>query len=753
MVQKNYRTFELGKYIVADPFICHGSPTFKGTRKLVRDAIEAFTLGLTIDELAEEAEVSREAIIEALQLASAAVNEYYSAPDPDNEKDGVMNMRELIGIKKIFVFIALCFLNLTVWVNGSETQDVNVNLIKKLGIGTILSVAWSPDSKLLAAGTNAGVYLLNPLEERRITDSGIVSSVTFSPDGSLIASGGLYGVGDECKSKIKLWKVSDGKCIATLEVHRDCVNSVAFSPDGSVIASGGLKVGGNTDESKGEIRLWSVKDGKCIANLEEHEGLVYSVSFSPDGSIIASGSEDNTIKLWSVRDGVCIATLKGHWSLVSSVSFSPDGLMIASGGGDEYKSEIKLWWISNGQCIATLEGHQSFIPSVSFSPDGSMIASGSNDDTIKLWSVSSGQCIATLEGHEANVYSVSFSPDGSLIASGSADGIGIWKVEKSATKVRAKDLVKLEKKLKAGDALTYIVTSKAQLLTMQRGMQKTEVKGEALYSRIVTEVDEDGVVTGGDLIVTKPLQMSFNGEYKILEDYLHKLHTYNPYSKLQFWLQNCLVSWKQYPNGCEVSVVNPLLLVRQQTWGILPAKPVKVGDSWTVENRFTFDPLTLTLVGFERVKGFDCAKIKSTVNSENSTSGEEFTAFFALNEGLFVKMEYTMNIDTKQLMSPLETDMEEFTPLLGWNMHMEIQVDLSKRGRLKGRKLNQTRKELAIIEEGIELMAQNPYEAKAVFEKFLVDYPKSRWRKGVEGLLALIDVLTFDPMNFNDENR
>ena len=86
MAQKNYRKFELGKYIVVDPFICHGSPTFKGTRKLVRDAIEAFTLGLTIEELAQEAEMPREAIIEAIQLAVVAVDEYYSAPDPDMDE-------------------------------------------------------------------------------------------------------------------------------------------------------------------------------------------------------------------------------------------------------------------------------------------------------------------------------------------------------------------------------------------------------------------------------------------------------------------------------------------------------------------------------------------------------------------------------------------------------------------------------------------------------------------------------------------
>ncbi|MFQ6043121.1 MAG: DUF433 domain-containing protein [Candidatus Poribacteria bacterium] len=98
MAQKNYRRSELGKYIVADPFICHGSPIFKGTRKLVRDAIEAFTLGLTIDELAQEAEMPREAIIEAVQLAAVALSEYYAAPDPDIDEIEMDTAAELTTV-------------------------------------------------------------------------------------------------------------------------------------------------------------------------------------------------------------------------------------------------------------------------------------------------------------------------------------------------------------------------------------------------------------------------------------------------------------------------------------------------------------------------------------------------------------------------------------------------------------------------------------------------------------------------------
>jgi len=83
MPKRTYKRVELGKYIVADPYICHGKPTFKGTRKMVHCLIEWFGSGLTIDELADKAELPRDAIMEAVKLASKSILKQYSVPYPE----------------------------------------------------------------------------------------------------------------------------------------------------------------------------------------------------------------------------------------------------------------------------------------------------------------------------------------------------------------------------------------------------------------------------------------------------------------------------------------------------------------------------------------------------------------------------------------------------------------------------------------------------------------------------------------------
>jgi hypothetical protein len=202
-----------------------------------------------------------------------------------------------------------------------------------------------------------------------------------------------------------------------LETHSRSVWSVSFSPDGKTLASG--------SEDK-TIKLWDVTTGKEIHTLQGHSSSVWSVSFSPDGKTLASGSDDKTIKLWDVTTGKEIHTLQGHSSSVWSVSFSPDGKTLASGSEDK---TIKLWDITTGKAIHTLQGHSSVVSSVSFSPDGKTLASGSWDKTIKLWDVTTGKAIHTLQGHSSSVWSVSFSPDGKTLASGSWDKtIKLWDI-------------------------------------------------------------------------------------------------------------------------------------------------------------------------------------------------------------------------------------------------------------------------------------------------------------------------------------
>lgn len=179
-----------------------------------------------------------------------------------------------------------------------------------------------------------------------------------------------------------------------LEGHSDVIWSVTASPDGQLIASA------SRDQT---VKLWR-PNGALVATLKGHTDSVTSVAFSPDSQLIASASWDGTVRLWH-RDGTVRGTLHGDASPIYTVSFSPDGKLIAAAGSDR---TIRLWTV-NGQLIRTLHGHQGGVLSVSFSPDGQMIASSSEDKTIKLWNIH-GKLLQTITGHTGKVNSVVFSP-------------------------------------------------------------------------------------------------------------------------------------------------------------------------------------------------------------------------------------------------------------------------------------------------------------------------------------------------------
>ncbi len=200
--------------------------------------------------------------------------------------------------------------------------------------------------------------------------------------------------------------------INRLEQHKNSVVSVTFSPDGDLIATA------STDKT---VKLFT-SEGRLVQTLNGHENPLTRVAFSPDGQTIASTSTDGTIKLWR-RDGTLIRTITAHDRGVTSASFSPDGQTLASSSLD---STIKLWNLQ-GELIRTINADNAPILFVRFSPDGQTIASASLDKTVKLWDLT-GKAIATFTGHEQGVTSVSFSPDGQTLASGSLDKtVKLWR--------------------------------------------------------------------------------------------------------------------------------------------------------------------------------------------------------------------------------------------------------------------------------------------------------------------------------------
>ena len=292
----------------------------------------------------------------------------------------------------------------------------------------IFSVAFNPDGQFVASGHEGGVIRFWDVETGRHLKTFKqpnydASPLVFSLDGKTLAcADGL---------NIRLQDAGTGEEKMLLTGHTWGTHSMVLSPDGDVLASG------SEDTT---IRLWDMHTGEHKRTLNGHKHRVYSVAFSPDGKTLASGSDDNTIRLWNVDTGETERILTGHAGEfegvdnghsnvegVKSVAFSPDGKTLASGGGDNV---IHFWDIGTGKREMTLVGHTHWVFSLAFSPDGKTLASGSVDSNIRLWDAYTGEHKKTLTGHSAWVRSIAFSPDGKTLVSGSDDGsVLLWKTD------------------------------------------------------------------------------------------------------------------------------------------------------------------------------------------------------------------------------------------------------------------------------------------------------------------------------------
>jgi WD40 repeat protein len=234
----------------------------------------------------------------------------------------------------------------------------------------------------------------------------LVSNVSFSPNGNLLASVATF----QDSSIIKIWDLADdNRCLQEWTQVGD-VPSVAFSPGGNCIATLG--------RMQTVVYLRNVSDGTTTRLITPALEAAYAMAFSPDGRTLALGGRagdgrSGSVELWKLYESEDTSfSLEGHLWSVNNLDYSPDGTLLASASGDD---TIRLWDVASGQCVRTFLGHTDDVISISFSPDGNFLASGGNDQTIRLWTVASGDCIESLNQTGGAISTVDFSRHGRML--------------------------------------------------------------------------------------------------------------------------------------------------------------------------------------------------------------------------------------------------------------------------------------------------------------------------------------------------
>jgi len=241
-----------------------------------------------------------------------------------------------------------------------------------------------------------------------------VMGVTFIRNGEQLASFD--------RSSLELWGVNDGRRIGELVGPRGVVTAMATNGTGQFLAVG---------DANGEVYLWDLNLAGAPRFRQQlpELGKIDALALSPDGTLLAAASQGRqVVELWDVPSRTRKFTLTrsdwrhGIWSL----SFRPDGQVLASGGGD---GKVSLWNPGSGAWLKTLQA-PGIVYSLAFSPDNALLVTGTGTTSpdsrvITIWSPAKGTALQVLKSHQEAVKALAIAPNGRLLVSGGLDNQAI----------------------------------------------------------------------------------------------------------------------------------------------------------------------------------------------------------------------------------------------------------------------------------------------------------------------------------------